>query len=344
LEKSSLPSVSVVIPVRNEEKYIAKCLESLVHQDYPNDLLEIFVVDGASEDGSVEIIQKYSRAYPFVRLISNPRKVTPVALNLGIRSSDSDVVIILGAHSFVREDWVRKNVEALIRSGADCVGGPIESISESSTTEAISRAMSSPFGVGNALFRYCQEERFVDTVAFGAYKREVFQKIGYFDEELVRNQDDELNFRLVESGGKILLSPSIRSSYYTRSSLGKLWKQYYQYGFWKVRVIQKHKRPASIRHMVPAGFVLGTFLGAGLSMVHPLFLIATLVVWTLYIGLSIVFSFAALGKLPKKNVPVVMAAFWILHFSYGLGFLEGIVHFYIRKNGGSLERNIQSSR
>lgn len=344
MEKMKGLSVSVVIPARNERDYIGKCLDSLVKQDYPINLLHIVVVDGSSEDGTIDIVTQYQQQYGYIHLVMNQRKVTPAALNLGIMDSDSDVVIILGAHSFVKEDWIRQNVEALVRSGADCVGGPIESISETPLSSAISSAMSSPFGVGNARFRYSEQEAFVDTVAFGAYRREVFNRIGLFDEELVRNQDDEFNFRLIQSGGRILLSPLIRSSYYTRGSLGKLWRQYYQYGFWKVRVIQKHRKIPSLRHLVPPIFAAGILLLPFLSLLHPIICILTIIIFGIYLLMIILFAFKVWDKKAYRLIPAIAAAFLILHFSYGLGFYEGVLHFYILKRKNKQNRNTLSSR
>jgi cellulose synthase/poly-beta-1,6-N-acetylglucosamine synthase-like glycosyltransferase len=254
--------VTVIVPSRNEEEFIKKCLDSLIEQSYPKELYEIFVCDGMSTDRTRNIVAVYSKIHANIKLFDNPGITAPKGMNIGIRNSSADIVIIFGAHSYADRDFIKNNVIALKNKNIGCSGGTIETINENDKGKAIAMAMSSPFGVGNALFRYSKKEAFVDTVAFGAYKAGVLKDVGYFDEELVRNQDDELNLRVTESGYKILLSPAIKSFYYSRASLKKLWKQYYQYGFWKVRVIQKHGSLASLRHLIPFMFVSGNVLGA----------------------------------------------------------------------------------
>lgn len=335
--------VSIVIPCRNEENYIEQCVDSMAKQSYGIENIEVLVVDGMSTDKTQEIIKKYSEKVPSVKLILNEKKVAPVAMNLGIKKAKGDIIIIFGAHSYMDKDYVKNSVEKLQDDNVAVVGGRIINISENNLSEAISLSMGSPFGVGNALFRYSEKEEFVDTVAFGAYKKEVFEKVGLFDEQFVRNQDDELNFRVSKAGFKMLLSPSIKSHYYTRGSLSKLWKQYYQYGFWKVRVIQKHKRPPAIRHLIPLIFVSGIILGTIVSIFSSLLRIAFFSVLGLYAILAGVYAVKACDK-KYKHVPRIMLCFLILHLSYGLGFLEGIFAFYISKNYNRIDKNTKMSR
>ncbi|MDF2672181.1 MAG: succinoglycan biosynthesis protein exoa [Clostridiales bacterium] len=339
----NITKVSVVIPCRNEEKYIAKCIDSIIIQSYGIENIEVMIADGLSDDKTAEIIKEYGKLYPEIKYILNEKKTAPAAMNLGIENSTGEVVIIFGAHAYMDKEYVKKCVEKLNTQDVECVGGKIINLSEGRTAEAISLAMGSPFGVGNALFRYSDREELVDTVAFGAYKREVFNKIGLFDEEFVRNQDDEFNFRLTKSGGHILLSPEIISHYYTRGSFNKLWNQYFQYGFWKVRGIQKHKRAASIRHLVPAGFVLGLLFGTGLSIffgwVRYLFIFVIL----LYLVGALIFAQRAAQSQPKYIHSIILA-FIILHISYGIGFLEGIYVFYFTKNSDKINKNTKLSR
>ena len=249
-------TVSVVIPCRNEEKYIGKCIESFLKQSYPMELLTIIISDGMSTDNTRSIINEIKQMHNNIILLDNKGLSAPKGMNLGIRHTNSDIVIIFGAHAYADENFIIENVRALENKEVGCAGGVITTINETIKGAAIAEAMSCPFGVGNALFRFAEKESFVDTVAFGAYRRSLLNEIGVFDEELVRNQDDELNFRVEKSGAKILLSPKIKSTYVGRGDFKKLWRQYYQYGFWKVRVIQKHRRPASIRHLIPLMFVL----------------------------------------------------------------------------------------
>ncbi|MCY6370498.1 glycosyltransferase family 2 protein [Clostridium ganghwense] len=336
-------TVSIVIPCRNEKDYIGQCLESFINQTYPKDLFEVLVCDGMSDDGTRGIIKEYKKKYDNIHIVDNKGLSAPKGMNLGIKKSNKDIIIIFGAHSYADKDFIKNNVKLLQKEGVGCAGGPIETISNNEVGEAISLAMSSPFGVGNALFRYAQKETYVDTVAFGAYEKKVLEEIGFFDEELVRNQDDELNYRVVKAGYKILLSPEVRSKYYGRGSLSKLWRQYYQYGFWKVRVMQKHGKTASIRHLVPMAFVLTNTLGIGLGLFFKPILILWLIQFIMYLALDI----AASVKLVKNKfnlIKYIPFIFPILHISYGLGFINGLMAFYVLRSNKLVEKNTKMSR
>lgn len=320
------PIVTIILPIRNEARYIAQCLEAVVAQDYPRDKIEILVVDGMSDDGTRGIIAQFSARDTRIHLIENPERIVPTALNRGIRAARGDVIIRVDGHTVIADDYVRRCVEQLAVVDADCVGGAITTAGQTWIARAIAIAQSSPFGVGSAVFRYASQAQFVDTLAFGAYRREVFDRLGLFDEELVRNQDDEFNLRLVRAGGKIWLDPQIRSTYYSRSTLRGLWKQYFEYGFWKVRVIQKHRQPASWRHLVPVTFVLAL----GLSLVASVVLQSILG----FAGVILPYAFASLGTAAwlslRKGVryfPVLPLAFATMHLAYGLGFLAGLLRF-----------------
>ena len=265
-------------------------------------------------------------------------------MNLGIKHTNSDIVIIFGAHAYADKDFVKGNVEALENKEVGCSGGLITTINDTTKGAAIAEAMSCPFGVGNALFRFADKETYVDTVAFGAYRRTLLDEIGLFDEELVRNQDDELNFRVEKSGAKILLSPKIKSTYFGRGDFKKLWRQYYQYGFWKVRVIQKHKRPASIRHLIPLMFVLFLTVGGALSIFSSIIRIGYFSILGLYMLLDLAFSIKISAKKSIKYLPYLIISFPILHISYGLGFILGIMNFYIFKSKKMEEKNKEMSR
>lgn len=337
-------TVSVVIPCRNEKDYIGKCIDSFLVQTYPKELFEVIICDGMSNDGTREVMNKYEKENENVRIINNMELTAPKAMNLGIKNSTADIIIIFGAHAYADKDFIKNNVQMINKdSQVACVGGPIETINSSIKGKAIALAMSSPFGVGNALFRYAKKEIYVDTVAFGAYKRSILDKIGYFDDELVRNQDDEINFRVIKNGYKILLSPLIKSYYYSRDSLKKLWKQYFQYGFWKVRVIQKHGKTASLRHLVPLVFVLTNILGLIFSVFFKPIRVLWLLEIFLYLICNIAFSFKLCRDENKalKYVPII---FPILHISYGLGFLEGLISFYIFKSKKYISKNKEISR
>jgi GT2 family glycosyltransferase len=323
--------VSVIIPMRNEESYIGDCLDSLVHQDYTQELLEIIVIDGKSEDRSKKIVQEYIDRFENIFLYENPKRITPVSLNLGIQKATGKIIIILGAHSYVETDFIRKNVEYLHKTKADCVGGTIQTIGRNYQGKAISLAMSSPFGVGNSLFRFSKTPKYVDTVAFGAYRLEVFDKIGLFDEALVRNQDFEFNHRLISSGGKIFLTPDIRSYYYARESIPKLFKQYYMYGCWKAKVVKKHLGAFRFRYRIPPLFI-STLLIAG--MASFIFSPARF----LFFGVLVAYALAVLLVSLKTAVCTRLRylfalppAFFSLHFGFGIGFLYWTIKHWLRR-------------
>jgi len=335
-------SVAIVIPCRNEEDYIKNCIESLLDVSYPQELLSIYVCDGMSDDKTREIVMELSKQHFNVFLLDNKKQTTPFALNLGLKKSNSDIKIILGAHAKVDAEFILENVKVLERDSAiGCAGGVIQNVYENETAKTIGLAMSSSFGVGNAHFRTGNKDGYVDTVAFGAYKKEVFEKIGYFDEDLVRNQDDEFNFRLLKNGFKIFLSNKIHSKYYVRASYSKLFKQYYQYGYWKVFVNTKHKTITTVRQLIPLFFVLFLIVGVALSFAHSILFLFFLIVLTAY--LSLAFGFAMLQSKKIKTVFLLVFTFFELHFSYGLGYLFGIFDFLLLKkkpsdNSKSLSR------
>jgi succinoglycan biosynthesis protein ExoA len=322
------PLVSVIMPVRNEAAYIERSLGAVLAQEYPADRLEILVVDGMSGDGTREAVLAHAAADPRICLLDNPAGIVPPGLNIGIGRARGDIIVRVDGHCEIAPDYVRRCVEHLLagHDGApvEAVGGPIETIGETAEAEAIALAMSSWFGVGGSAFRTIKDRPLlVETVAFPAYRRATLQRLGPFDEELVRNQDDEYNYRLLKSGGRILLSPDIRSRYYSRGSLRSLWRQYYQYGYWKVRVMQKHPRQMRSRQFVPPAFVAGLAGSAALGMVFRPFRALLGVVLTLYLAANVVASLS----LGREHAPRLLVIHPILHLSYGLGFLVGLVHF-----------------
>jgi len=283
------PIVSIICPIRNEEKYIKACLQSLVAQSFDHERMEILVVDGMSDDSTREIVQEFQDKYDNIKLVDNPRMIVPSALNLGINNATGKYILRMDGHAKAAPDYIERCVEALESNDAAGVGGPIISVNDSDTGKAIALAMSSPFGVGNSRFRTSDnQECYVDSVAFPAYKKEIFDEVGLFDEELVRCQDDEFNFRIRHYGGKILLTPKIKSWYYPRSGFKKLWRQYFGYGFWKVRILQKHFWMMQLRHFVPAAFVM-TLLGL---LIVGLFVPQVLI---LFLGVLLLYFFATVS-------------------------------------------------
>jgi len=317
------PFVSVVIPMRNEEKHIARCIDSVLAQDYPPDRFEVIVVDGDSDDGSRAILASYGQR---LRVLRNPARIVPTAMNIGIRAARGEIIARVDAHTTLEPDYLRRGVETLLRTGADNVGGPMRTVGGGTVAEGIARAMDSPFGIG-AYFHFATEDREADTVYMGMWPRRTFEKIGLFDEELVRNQDDELNYRLRKAGGKVFLTVSMRSHYQNRQNYKALARQFFHYGLWKVRVLQKHPRQMSWRHFVPPAFVLGLTGTLLAALWFPQFLL----VHSAVAGIYVVGSSAAAAAVCRRHgwhlFPYVVLAFWVMHVAWGSGFLLGLIRF-----------------
>lgn len=326
------PIVTVIMPIRNEAAFIERSLGAVIAQDYPLNRLEVLVVDGMSDDGTRAIVRHFAEqssdagfvGTPRVVLLDNPACIVPTAFNIGLRHAHGAIIVRVDGHCEIAPDYVSRCVEALEQTGADNVGGLMQAVSDNRIGRAIALATSSPFGVGGARFHYATEPGWVDTVYLGAFRREVFERVGGFDEEMVRNQDDEFNFRLTQAGGKVWLDPTIRSTYYNRTSLRKLWRQYFQYGFYKVRVIQKRNAVASWRHLIPAMFILSLGVSVLLGLVRRRSLITYSVI-TPY-ALTNVGSSLWVARQSLLLTPLIALAFLVLHLSYGLGFLAGIWH------------------
>ncbi len=325
----NLPFVSVVMPVRNEADFIERSLHAVFVQTYPHDLMEIIVADGQSTDKTRLIIDDLSKTTDIcVKIVENPQLIAPTGLNVAIRKSKGEIIVRVDGHCEIAPDYIENCVIHLQKNEAEAVGGPIETIGETLTAKAIAVAMSSNFGVGGSAFR-CVDDRemYVDTVAFPGYKREIFDKIGMFNEELVRNQDDEFSYRLRKLDGKILLAPDVRVRYYSRSSLKSLWRQYFQYGYWKVRVLQLHPKQMSLRQFVPLAFVVGIIFLTLLSLFSQLGRWTLVAVVSLYLSANLVATVKSAARAPIASLPIVSLSFAILHFSYGFGFLAGLFAF-----------------
>lgn len=326
------PFVSLLLPVRNEEKFIESCLQALVSQDYPHDRFEILVADGQSTDQTCELIKKYKIGFPKIYIFNNPGLIVPTGLNILIRQAQGQFIVRVDGHTVIAPDYIRQCVVALTTSHAENVGGRMTAISSNVFGKAVAAATSVPFGIGNARFHYSEKEEFVDTVYLGAWPIHVFKKIGLFDEELVRDQDDEFNYRLRSFGGKILLSPKINSFYSVRSSPISLWRQYFQYGYWKVRVLQKHPNQMSLRQFVPFLFVLGIFFSSILTLSFPWGWVFLVSLVGCYLVANILASVVTHKKfkLEKKSLSFLPIAFSIIHMGYGCGSLFGLFRFWNR--------------
>jgi succinoglycan biosynthesis protein ExoA len=327
--RSELPFASIILPVRNEECYITRTLQCLRNQIYPRSRTEIIVVDGISTDDTRLIVGATAALDGRVLLLDNRREIMAAGFNLGLRAARGEMIIMMGGHTELSPSYLH-TCAALLQAGvADCVGGPIETVGETYAARAIAVAMSSRLGVGNSPFRIgCAEQKYVDSVAFGAYTRKIIERTGDLDEEFVRGQDDEFNYRLRKVGGRILIVPQLQSRYASRSSVASLWRQYFQYGYWKVRVLQKHPRQMQWRQFVPALFVSGLAILSMVSVVRPRIgsplLGGTLFAYVTVVGLASLF----LTRRHLRLAPAVALSFVVLHFSYGVGFLAGMIGFW----------------
>lgn len=320
--------VSVVLPVRNEEKYIAECIESVLRQDFSKEDIELILVDGNSEDKTVEIIGRFANKYSFIKLLKNPQRTVQHALNIGIKNAVGEYIIRMDAHSEYADDYISKCVEYLEKTGAENVGGPMIAKGKTQIQKAVAAAYHSPFALGGGKFHDEAYEGYADTVYLGAFRRATLLKLGLYDEILPCNEDDDLNFRLMESGGKIFITPKIKSVYYPRASYTALFKQYFRYGFWKVAVIKKHKKPARLSHLVPAAFVAFLVFSSILSYFSKLADDISSLVLLLYFALSLYFSLKNARVTSFADKLRLVWVHFILHTAYGLGFLCGIFKFW----------------
>ncbi len=316
--------MSVLIPVRNEERYIERCLYSVASQDYPRERIEVLVIDGMSDDGTRAIVTRFAHESTLdVRLIENPRRRPAPAMNLGIEAARGDVILRVDGHASLAPDYLRRCLEALDAYNADCAGGILQSEGDTYLGRAIAIAMSSRFGVGGAAFRVGGRPGPVDTVAFGAYRRDVFDRIGRFAEDIGAGEDDEFNYRLREAGGVIVLVPEACAPYTVRGGFRPLWRQYFAYGRAKPEVLRRHPAQAQARQFVPAVFVAA--LGyAGLRAATGNSGALKLLV-AVYTALATLASLVLTVRRRWRHLPPLPAAFVCLHVSYGLGFLAGIV-------------------
>ncbi len=328
------PAVSVVVPCFNERGHIEACVRSLLAQQAPPGGFEVIVVDGLSTDGTRDILAKIAREDARLRVADNPRQKTACAMNLGIRLARGARIAIVGAHNRYAPDYLLRSWEKAQATGAENVGGAMMCEAIGWVQRAIAAAHHSGFSVGGARWHRPDYEGPADTVFGGFYQAEVFDRIGYFDEELVRNQDDELNLRLTRAGGVIWQSPTIQSWYRPRASLAALFRQYMQYGYWKVRVIQKHRLPASVRHLVPGAFVASVVFGALLAPFSAPAFWLWLALLVSYLVLSLGASLAVAARNGWSLFPILPVVFACYHFGYGYGFLRGMLDFLVLKRVG----------
>ena len=331
-----MSKISIIIPIYNEEKYIKECILSIMQCDYDIAQMELLLVDGMSEDSTREIIRQLQQEYACIRLIDNPRKIAPIAMNLGIKKAQGEYVFIVSAHASYTKSYFTKLVEQIQRLDADCVGGVLKTDvkNHSVKADAIKEVLSHPLGVGNASFRTGSTQiRKVDTVAFGCYNRKTFELYGYFDETLVRNQDIELNKRIINGGGKIYLIPKVQCTYYARENFTDLAKNNYANGYWNILTAYYTKKLSSLslRHFIPLLFVISLVLPMMFALWFPKIVWISILSLVSYLSLVIIISLKL--QTYTTTLGALVRSFLTLHLSYGVGSLIGLVKvciFYIK--------------
>lgn len=322
--------VSIVMPVYNEEKYIGKCIESLLLQDYSKDKMEWIFVDGLSSDNTKKIINNYAAQYPhMIRCLDNPQKTVPYAMNIGIKSAKGKYIIRLDAHAEYNRDYISKCVYYLQTTEADNVGGIAETKSNGTVGKAIAKMLSSRFGVGNSEFRTNGKSGYVDTVPFGAFRCEVFKDLGGYDERLTRNQDNEMNYRIRKNGGKIYLASDIHFSYYCRDSIKGIVDMALKNGTWNIITMKLCPGSMGMRHFVPLLFVLSLIVLPILGIACKLFWTVLLLELLVYFALDIYFSIKLADGI--EEFLRVFILFPIFHVTYGVGSLNGLIKIVSKK-------------
>lgn len=320
----ALPFVSVVVPVFNEESHIVACVESLLSQDYPFSSMEWIFVDGGSTDATVTLLEGFRAENPeLIFLRSNPRKTVPYAMNIGIREARGEYIVRIDAHAEYACDYISCCIKTLGETGADNVGGVAVTKGAGFVGDSVAKMLSSKFGVGNSSFRTNGKDGYVDTVPFGAFRRDVFEKWGLYDERLTRNQDNELNYRIRSHGGKIYLSNRIKLSYYCRDSVAGILRMALQNGEWNVVTMRLCPGSMSARHFIPLAFVVSVLVLGALAAFVPACGALLLLELTAYFVLDAVFSVS--NATGFKQAIFLFVLYPMFHVSYGIGSFRGLI-------------------
>lgn len=324
------PNVSVVVPVRNEERYIASCLRSLLSQTYPAELYEVLVVDGRSSDRSVNIVEKIGRNHPNVRWFDNPAAIAPAAMNLGIQNAKGNIIIRADGHNFYPHNYIENCVSYLTKTGADNVGGPLVTVpaNESLGARLVAAVLTNPFGVGDSRFRIGSKEGFVETVPFGAFRRDVFDRVGMYNEKLVRNQDNELNARIRRNGGKIYQTPELTTEYRPVAGFGELLRQTFKQSQWHIFSVRENVCSMSARHFAPALLLIAVVILTILSFLNRMAFPALISLAVLYFFIGFFFAARKLRTQRASTVCMLPIACACFHFAYGLGTLAGLKYLF----------------
>jgi succinoglycan biosynthesis protein ExoA len=325
-----MPRVSIIVPCYNEEATIQLLLKSIYDQTYPHHEMEVVLVDGMSTDQTRAEVAAFQLRYPdlLVKVVDNPKRIIPAALNVALAAAQGEFIIRLDGHSMPYPEYVKNCVTDLEQGKGDNVGGvwEIHPAGPGFIARSIAAAAAHPFGVGDALYRFTNRAGAVDTVPFGAFRRSLFEQVGHYDESLLTNEDYEFNTRIRQNGGVVWLDPAIRSIYFARASLAALAKQYWRYGFWKLRMLRRYPGTLRWRQALPPLFVLGC---AGLALLSILLNTAR---WMLVIILILYFTLLVIGSLPNAyrqkdprlliGIPLAIAT---MHFCWGAGFLRSVI-------------------
>jgi GT2 family glycosyltransferase len=340
--------VSIVVPCRNERRFIADLVSDLLANDYPADRRELLVVDGMSDDGTREVLAHLTGQHSALRVIDNPERITPAALNRGIEAARGEIILRADAHASYPRTYVRRLVEALQATGAGNVGGMKRFVAggPGPLAQAIALALGHPFGTGGARYRRSTEEIVpVDTVPFGCFPRTVFDRVGLFDPDLVRNQDDEFNARLLRAGERVLLVPGVQVDFYARPSLPQLARMHYQYGLFKPLVVRKLGQVPTARQLVPAAFLVCLALAAMAAVLVPAFGVPLLLgLLALYLVASLLVSVAAALRMRRAAALLMPLAFAAMHFGYAWGYLRGLPAVWARQRAAPRLRDMPLTR
>jgi len=316
---------SIVIPTLNEEKYLSRCVDSLLDQSYDPNLIEIVIVDGQSTDKTLEIISKYQKNHNNIKLFENPKKNTPISLNIGIKNSTGDVAVILGAHTKVCKDFVLLNNKYLHQKNVMVTGGTQINLGDTFMQRTVATIMEIPFAMASSQYRWHKKAQYVDTVVYAAYRKELFDELGYFEENFAISEDAEMNWRIRQAGYKIWYSPDIFTYYFARASIKKFIKQMFRYGILRVNVLKKHSDAIKILHLVPPVFVI-TLISLLIITInnHALsFLLYTFL--GLYFFVNIISVIKKIGIKKILEVPIFSIIIFAMHFAWGSGFIIGAI-------------------
>lgn len=314
---------SIIIAARNEANFIGNCIETLENQELDREKYEIIVIDGLSQDNTIDIIAEKQKSYSNILLLSNPGKIASCAFNIGIKESRGNYIFIVGAHAEYPEDFITKSLNSIESNHADCVGGREIEIGKNKLGRTFAVVRNTAFGGGLSPYRYSNKKQFVQTVAFGCYKKEALIRVGGFDEDLVKNQDNDLNKRITKSGGKILFDPGIRFYYFARDSLKGIFRQLFGYGYWEAKLIKRRKSQLSIVTLTPAIFIIYTLFAVLLLLLNG----SAILLYLEFVPYLCIFIYFAVKSIIPNRVNLLISLFiyLLIHFSIGLGFIVGLI-------------------